>query len=161
MNDVYIGKIVNTHGIKGELRILSDFPFKEKVFKVGNKLIIDDKEYTIRSYRVHKNFDMVTLDEYKDINEVLFLLKRKVYFSKEALNLNDNEVLDEDLITFEVLTNKGKTGIIEEIFLASRDNKILRVKFDKEVLIPYNSPMIVKIDKNKKKLHVELLDGME
>lgn len=161
MNDVYIGKIVNTHGIKGELRILSDFPFKEKVFKVGNKLIIDDKEYTIRSYRVHKNFDMVTLDEYKDINEVLFLLKRKVYFSKEALNLNDNEVLDEDLITFEVLTNKGKTGIIEEIFLASRDNKILRVKFDKEVLIPYNSPMIVKIDKNKKELHVELLDGME
>lgn len=161
MNDVYIGKIVNTHGIKGELRILSDFPFKEKVFKVGNKLIIDDKEYTIRSYRVHKNFDMVTLDEYKDINEVLFLLKRKVYFSKEALNLNDNEVLDEDLITFEVLTNKGKTGIIEEIFLASRDNKILRVKFDKEVLIPYNSPMIVKIDKNKKELYVELLDGME
>lgn len=161
MNDVYIGKIVNTHGIKGELRILSDFPFKEKVFKVGNKLIIDNKEYTIRSYRVHKNFDMVTLDDYKDINEVLFLLKRKVYFSKEALNLNDNEVLDEDLITFKVLTNKGKVGIIEEIFLASRDNKILRVKFDKEVLIPYNSPMIVKIDKNKKELHVELLDGME
>lgn len=161
MSDVYIGKIVNTHGIKGELRILSDFPFKEKVFKVGNKLIIDNKEYTIRSYRVHKNFDMVTLNDYKDINEVLFLLKRKVYFSRDALNLKDDEVLDEDLITFKVLTNKGKIGIIEEIFLASRDNKILRVKFDKEVLIPYNSPMIVKIDKNKKELHVELLDGME
>lgn len=161
MNDVYIGKIVNTHGIKGELRILSDFPFKEKVFKVGNKLIIDNKEYTIRSYRVHKKFDMVTLNDYKDINEVLFLLKRKVYFSRDALNLKDNEVLDEDLITFKVLTNKGKIGIIEEFFLASRDNKILRVKFDKEVLIPYNSPMIVKIDKNKKELHVELLDGME
>lgn len=161
MNDVYIGKIVNTHGIKGELRILSDFHFKEKVFKVGNKLIIDNKEYTIRSYRVHNNFDMVTLNDYKDINEVLFLLKKKVYFSKGALNLNDNEVLDEDLITFKVLTNKGKIGIIEEIFLASRDNKILRVKFDKEVLIPYNSPMIVKIDKNKQELHVELLDGME
>lgn len=161
MDNVYIGKIVNTHGIKGELRILSDFPFKEKVFKVGNKLIIDNKEYVIRSYRVHKNFDMVTLDDYNDINEVLFLLKRKVYFSKEALNLGDNEVLDEDLISFKVLTNKGKTGIIEEIFLASRDNKILRVKFDREVLIPYNSPMVVKIDKNKKELHVELLDGME
>jgi len=161
MNDVYIGKIVNTHGIKGELRILSDFPFKEKVFKVGNKLIIDNKEYTIRSYRVNKNFDMVTLDDYKDINEVLFLLKRKVYFSKGALKLSDDEILDEELLTFKVLTNKGKIGIIEEIFLASRENKILRVKFDKEVLIPYNSPMIVKIDKNKKELYIELLDGME
>ena len=73
MEKVYIGKIVSTHGIKGELRILSDFQFKDKVFKIGNSLIIDDKEYTIKSYRVHKNFDMVTLDDYKDINEVLFL----------------------------------------------------------------------------------------
>ena len=36
MNKVYIGKIVNTHGIKGELRILSDFPYKDKVFKINN-----------------------------------------------------------------------------------------------------------------------------
>lgn len=161
MDNVYVGKIVNTHGIKGELRILSDFPFKEKVFKVGNKLIIDGLEYVIKSYRVHKNFDMVTLDDYKDINDVLFLLRKKVYFSKEALNLADDEVLDEELLTFKVLTNEGKTGIIKEIFFASRDNKILRVKFDKEILIPYNSPMIVKIDKNKKELYVELIDGME
>ncbi len=161
MEEVYVGEIVNTHGIKGELRILSDFPFKDRVFKVGNKLIISGKEYTIKSYRTHKNFDMVTLDDYKDINEVLFLLKQKVYFSKEELLLADNEVLDEELITFKVLTNKGKTGIIEEIFLASPNNKILRVKFDKEVLIPFNSPMIVGIDKNKKELYVELLEGME
>jgi ribosomal 30S subunit maturation factor RimM len=36
MDLVYIGKIVNTHGIKGELRIRSDFEKKELVFKVGN-----------------------------------------------------------------------------------------------------------------------------
>ena len=40
MNKIYIGKIVNTHGIKGEIRILSDFPFKNKVFKIDNKLMI-------------------------------------------------------------------------------------------------------------------------
>ena len=34
MDTVYIGKIVSTHGIKGELRIISDFPYKNKVFKV-------------------------------------------------------------------------------------------------------------------------------
>ena len=59
-NKVYVGKIVSTHGIKGEIRILSDFDYKEKVFKVGNKLIIENKEYTIKSYRKHKNYDMVT-----------------------------------------------------------------------------------------------------
>ena len=91
MDKVYIGKIVSTHGIKGELKILSDFPYKNKVFVVDKKIIIDDKEYTIKSYRVHKNFDMVTLDDYKDINEVLFLLKKKVYFDKDSLLLSDNE----------------------------------------------------------------------
>ena len=45
MNKVYIGKIVNTHGIKGEIRLLSDFPFKDKVFVVGNNILVDDIEY--------------------------------------------------------------------------------------------------------------------
>ena len=56
---VYVGKIVNTHGIKGELRIRSDFEKKELVFKVGNKIIIEDTEHVIRSYRYHKVFDMI------------------------------------------------------------------------------------------------------
>ena len=158
MDKIYIGKIVSTHGIKGELKILSDFDFKDKVFVVGNKLIIDDKEYTIKSYRVHKNFDMVTLDDYKDINEVLFLLKKDVYISKDSLNLGIDEILDEDLITYKVLTNTGKVGIIKEIFKASETNKIIRVLFDKEVLIPYS--FIKKIDKSNKEVIIELIDGM-
>ncbi len=158
MNKVFIGKIVSCHGIKGELKILSDFQYKDKVFVVGNKLIIDDREYIIRSYRVHKNFDMVTLDSYKDINEVLFLLKKNVYFDKNNLNLESDEILDEDLITYKVLTNTGKVGIIKEIFKASETNKIIRVLFDKEVLIPIS--FIKKIDKDKKEITVELIDGM-
>ena len=74
-NKVYVGKIVSTHGIKGEIRILSDFDYKEKVFKVGNKLIIENQDYTIKSYRKHKNYDMVTLNNYNNINDVLFLMK--------------------------------------------------------------------------------------
>ena len=158
MEKIYIGKIVSTHGIKGELKILSDFDYKSKVFVVGNKLVIADKEYTIKSYRVHKNFDMVCLDDYKDINEVLFLLKKNVYVYKDSLNFSDEEILDEDLITYKVLTNTGKVGIIKEIFKASETNKIIRVLFDKEVLVPYN--FIKSIDKDKKEVIIELIDGM-
>ena len=62
MNDyVCIGKIVNTHGIKGELRILSDFELKNKVFKKGVNLYVgpEKQEFTITEYRHHKMFDMV------------------------------------------------------------------------------------------------------
>lgn len=158
--NIYIGKIVSTHGIKGELRIISDFLYKDRVFVIGNDLIIDNKNYKIKTYRKHKNFDMVTLNDYKDINEVLFLLKKKVYFKKENLKLDDDEVLDEDLINYQVLTTDGKRGIIKEIFLASKDNKILRIMLDREILIPINSPMIKKIDKKKQELTVELISGI-
>lgn len=159
-NKVYVGKIVSTHGIKGEIRILSDFDYKEKVFKVGNKLIIENQDYTIKSYRKHKNYDMVTLNNYNNINDVLFLMKKEVYFLKENLNLSSNEVLDEDLMTFTVLTNNNKKGIIKEIFYASQTNKIIRIQLDKEILIPMNSPMIEKIDKEKKEIYIKLLDNM-
>ena len=58
MNKIYIGKVVNTHGIKGEIRILSNFEYKDKVFKVNNKLIIGDKTYEIKSHRIHKGYNM-------------------------------------------------------------------------------------------------------
>ena len=161
MNKVKIGRIVSTHGIKGEIKIISDFPYKERVFIIGNKLLIDDVSYEIDSYRVHKNYDMVTFKGFNNINDILFLMKKDVYVLKEDLKLNSNEILDEDLITFEVLTKEGKRGIIKEIFKASEKNKILRVQLEKEVLIPMNSPMIVSIDKEKKQIIIQLIDGME
>ena len=160
MDKVYIGKIVNTHGIKGEIRILSDFLYKDKAFKVGTNIIINDVTYKINSYRKHKQFDMVTLDGFNDINQVLFLMKKKVYKKRDELKLNSSEILDEDLIKYKVFDENENDGIIEEIFYASPTNKILRVKFQKEVLIPYNSPMIKKIDTNNKTIKVELIEGM-
>ena len=160
MDKVYIGKIVNTHGIKGEIRILSDFLYKDKAFKVGTNIIIDEVTYKINSYRKHKQFDMITLDGFNDINQVLFLMKKKVYKKRDELKLNSSEILDEDLIKYKVLDKNGNNGIIEEIFYASPTNKILRVKFQKGVLIPYNSPMIKKIDTNNKTIEVELIEGM-
>ena len=160
MESIYIGKVVATHGIKGEIRILSDFPYKDKVFVVGNKIIIDHVEYTIQSYRVHKNFDMVTLNDFHNINDVLFLLKKDVYFDKDSLKLNHDEYLDEELLEYQVVTEDGLSGKVVEIFKASPTNKIMRVLFDKEYLIPMNSPMILNIDKDKKEILVQLLKGM-
>ncbi len=160
MNKVFIGKIVNTHGIKGEVRILSDFPYKDKVFVVGKSLIIDDVSYEIKSYRVHKGYDMVTFGEYTNINDVLFLLKKGVYFDYDELMLGEDEVLDEELIDYQVLTTTGEVGTIKEIFKASSDNKILRIDIGREVLVPYNSPMVKKIDKENKEIIIELIEGM-
>ncbi len=157
MDKIYIGKIVNTHGVKGELRIRSNFEFKDKVFKINNKLIIGDKEYNIRSYRKHKTFDMVCLDDYTNINDVLFLVGNKVYFDKEKLGLSNNEEIDKDLLEYKVIIGESE-GKVEEI-MDTGNNKVLRVFTDREYLVPYNEAF-VKIDRSKKEINISVIDGM-
>ena len=158
MDKVCIGKIVSTHGIKGEVKILSDFPYKEKAFRVGNSIVIDDKTYNINSYRVHKKFDMITLDNYNNINDVLPFMKKKVYIDREDLKLEKDEILDEDLLEYKVIDQNNNEGTITEVFMAGGNNKVLRVMFKKEVLIPYS--LIKSINSREKKILVELIEGM-
>lgn len=82
----YLGKIVNTHGIKGELRLLSNFDKKDLVFQPGFKIYIGEEkqEEIIKTYRHHKNFDMISLNGYSNINEVLKYLKMPVYIKEKT-----------------------------------------------------------------------------
>lgn len=159
MTKLYIGKIVNTHGIKGELRIKDNLTTKQKdeIFKIGSNLIIDDKSYEITSYRVHKDYDMVTFEGLNNINEVLFLKGKKVYKYKNEINLNNEDILDSELITYEVKTTDNIDGKILDIEETGNNYKILRLLIDNnEVLVPYHKEF-VKIDSNKKEVIVKLL----
>ena len=159
MNKLYIGKIVNTHGIKGELRIKDNLTKKqrEEIFKVGSNLIIDEKSYEITSYRVHKDYDMVTFLGFNNINDVMFLKGKKVYKSKEDINLNNEDILDSELITYKVKITDNIDGKILDIEETGNNYKILRLLIDNnEVLVPYHKDF-VKIDSNKKEVIVKLL----
>ena len=61
MKYVYIGKIVNTHALKGEVRLISDFEFKDRVFKSGVTFYMGQFKTPeiVETYRPHKQFDMV------------------------------------------------------------------------------------------------------
>ena len=156
MELIKIGKIVNTHGIKGEVRILSKFPYKDKVFIKGMNIYIDNNKEVINTYRRHKNFDMITMDGYSNINEVLKYKGKYVYVNKEDIKLEDN-YLDEDLIGLDIYVKdeyKGKLINIERY----DKNVILIIKNDKEYLIPYI--LIDKIDINNKKIYIKDIEGL-
>ena len=53
MNYLYIGKLVNTHGIKGEVRILSNFRHKDKVFVKGFKFYVGKDKKEAKSLLEH------------------------------------------------------------------------------------------------------------
>lgn len=157
MNDyVLIGKIVNTHGIKGEIRIISDFELKEKVFKPNTTIYIgkEKAEAKIVSYRQHKMFDMVFLDNKNDIDEVLKYKEKYVYIKRKSLDLEDNEYLLEEIVGFEVIEDKDLLGKIAEIVYNNKQ-VLLKVSGEKEFFIPFVKEYIIKVDNITKKVYTK------
>ena len=116
MKFINVGKIVNTHGIKGELRILSKFRYKDKVFKKGMNLYVGKKKekFTINTYRFHKIFDMVTFNGFNNINDVLYLKNEFVYINEEDLVLDDDEFLEPIKIPVKKVFEMLEDGTIDD-----------------------------------------------
>lgn len=150
MDYIYIGKIVSTHGIKGELKIISDFFEKDKIFKKGFKLYLTPlyHEEVINTYRVHKNYDMVTFDGYNDINEVLKYIGMGVYIKRSDLDLKEDEYLLNDLIGYKVYEDSKLLGKVSSI---SYNNNVL-LKIDDKFYIPFIDEFIEKVDVKIKKI---------
>lgn len=158
---IYIGKVSNTHGIKGEIRIQSDFLRKELVFKKEFHLYFgkNKQEEQINTYRVHKNYDMVTLFGIDNINDVLKYKGQPVYIKREDLNLKDGEYLLEDLIEFKIVDEKKVLGIVKD-FMYNNGNILLEVLGEKKFYIPYQKTFIKNVDLIKKEIHVQNTEGL-
>lgn len=149
---IYIGKYVNTHGIKGEIRIKSDFKYKDKVFFVGNTLIIDNQEFVINSYRRHKEYDMVTFKGITDINQIIGLKGSRVYVFN--ISLGEGEYLDSTLIGFKVYMNNIYRGDVFDIKYLSNSKKILVVN---NKYVPFE---LVSVNLREKRIDVMEVDGL-
>ena len=159
MNYIYIGKIVNTHGIKGEVRIKSDFKYKKDVFKKDFNIYIgnDKIKQTINTYRIHKDYDMITFNNITDINDVLEYKGLNVYVAREELNIDG--ILDEDIIGMNVYSDTKEIGLVTDI-LKSKAHDILVIEKDKKrYLVPYIDEF-VNIDINNKKIMINEIEGL-
>ena len=149
---IYIGKYVNTHGIKGEIRIKSDFKYKDKVFFVGNTLIIGNQEFVINSYRRHKEYDMVSFKGITNINQIIDLKGSKVFVFN--ISLDDGEYLDSTLIGFKVYMNNIYKGDVLDIKYLNNSKKILVVN---NKYVPFE---LVNVNLDEKRIDVMEVDGL-
>jgi len=160
MNNLYIGKVIGTHGIKGELKILSDVEVKDKAFKVGNTLCFenDNHEYKIASVRIHKGAYLILLDGFNNINDVLFLNKKKVYVDRNNV-LSKDEYVISDLIGFKVISDEKEIGVITDY-----ENEISYATFlvegDKKFYLPNVKEYVTNIDLESKKVYTKNVEGL-
>lgn len=157
MELIYVGKIVNTFGIKGELKIVSHFEMAKRVFAKGNHLIINKTNYEITNVRFHKNNYLVELNNIKDINKIEYLINEEVYFAKENLNLTASEYLIEELLNYKVVSNNEEIGIVTSY----DDNKINPlIKVNNRFYIPIKGNFILNVDKTNKVITVSDIRGL-
>ena len=153
MEYIYVGKIVNTHGIKGEVRIKSSFSDKS-CFNISNTLYLGKEKQNVKitSYRVHKDYDMVTFEGINDINDVLKYKGADVYISRDSIK----SFIVEDLIGYKVY---GKT-YIGEVDKLLDNGKYVILHLDSNDMIPYIDFFIDKVDNKNKNIYIKEIEGL-
>ncbi|MDD3341659.1 MAG: ribosome maturation factor RimM [Bacilli bacterium] len=157
MKYIYVGKIVGTHALKGEVRILSDFEYKKDTFKIGMPLYIgkEHKKVVINSYRVHKNYDMVTFIGFEKIEDVLPYKGQRVYINRD--DMKTDSIFFEDLIGLSVYDEEGLLGTVTAIE-KTKAHPILVI--DHKHRIPYIPPFINAVEVDKKRILIHNMEGL-
>jgi 16S rRNA processing protein RimM len=155
MDEIFVGKLVNTRGLKGEVKVISNFERKDDVFKVGNYVYINGRSYVITHVGFNKNFILLQFNGINNINEIEFLKGSDIYALKSDLIKNENDYLYSDLVGFEVICKNNTYGSISD-FQNNEVNPLLEVDNNgKTSYIPINSDLIENVDLENKKIIVK------
>ncbi len=160
MNYIYIGNIVNTHGIKGEVRMISDFKYKDKVFKKGFTVYVGRQReaLVLNSYRVHKNYDMVTFEGIDNINDVIAYKGDKVYINRDDIEIDG--YFDEDYLGLSVYENDRNIGTVAYLLKSKKYDLLVVDQNGKKHMIPNIPEFIKAIDLEQKRIDIYEMKGL-
>lgn len=165
MDFTIIGKIINTHGIRGEVKI---FPLTDNIdrFNLLKYAYLGERKekVVIENVRFHKGIVILKFKEYSDINDVLSFKDQYIYVDDEnRVVLPENHFFIYDLLNCQVFDTEGtKLGFIKDI-MQGASNDIYIVKDDinnKEYLIPAVKQFIVDVNITNKKIIISPIEGM-
>ncbi len=155
------GKIVNTHGIAGEVKILpwADGPDFLLDF---DTLYIDGKPIALLAARVHKNCVLAKLDGIHDINEAMKLKNKVVCIDREDVDLEEGAMFLAYLTGLEVRdADSGQVlGTIHEVLTPPASNVYVVRGGEREHMIPAVEEFIVETNVEEGYLLVRLIEGM-
>lgn len=161
----YVGKIVKTHGIKGEITLRvdnSDFDEIEELnymlLDVNQKLI----PFFIESISFHSNKSFILFQDLKTLEEASQLVGKSVYLPLELLpERNGNDFYSHEVLEYMVIdSEKGELGVVEEIIEYPTQSLIRVLKDQKEILIPIHDDIIQNVDRETKKIFITAPNGL-
>ena len=161
LETINVGRIVNAHGIKGEVRVQprDGDPYFLTEFKT---FYIDGKPVTPTANHVHKSLVLMKFPGVDDMNAALTWKDKVLYIRREDAHLPEGEYFDDELLGVEVYdeTTGALLGEIKQVesYPAS---KVYTVKGEKEYLIPaVKDAFIRSVDLDKNRMEIHLWEGL-
>lgn len=161
-NTFLIGKIVNTQGVHGEMRVI---PTTDDItrFELLDSVFIDNTEYEIEKIRYHKQFVLLKLKGIDDMTAAEKYKTKEVRIPESlALPCDEDEYYVKDLYGMKVVDESGsELGEIKDIvFTGANDVYIVKPKAGKDILIPAIKDCVLRVDVPNKIMKVHLMEGL-
>lgn len=153
------GRIINTHGVAGEVKIevWLDSPAFMKKFK---RLYIGGRETAVLSAREHKGFLLAKLDGVDDVNAAMALKGKTLLINREDVRLPKGAFFIQDIIGASVIDQSGaEIGRLSEV-LETPAHRVYVVKGEREHLIPAIPEFVMSTNSEAGVIRVRLIEGM-
>lgn len=168
-NFLSVGKVANTHGVRGELKIFPFTDFPEVRFAPGKELLFISPEdgtqlkVKVVSSREQKTVFVVKLEGFDNINQVEKYKGWDVKVPKEeAVEAEDNAYYFHEIIGCTVMTDEGEElGVISDILTpGANDVWVVKRKGGKELLIPFIEDIVKDVNIAEKTVKIEVMEGL-
>ena len=165
---ISIGKILNFHGIKGEIK-MGYSAGKESLIKSLKNIYVyinDEKVcYDVQSVRFHKNVAIIKFRQINSIDDVMLIKGLLVHVPEELLkaNLKKDEFLIKDLINAKVFDTDGnEIGVISDVG-ENKASNILEIQKSNglKFMVPFVKELVPEVDLNNNKIIINMIEGMD
>ena len=157
------GKIVTTHGIRGEVKIMPYTDTPELLAEFDRLFMGRNKdEVTIVRSRVFKNMVIAKFAGINTVEEAEKLREKVLYLSRDDVELDEDTYFIKDLIGIEVSdADTGKIyGLIKDVFQTGANDVYSIKNGEKEYLVPAIADVVVSTDIENKKMTIRPLEGL-
>ena len=166
MEYLKIGKIINTRGIKGELKVKSLTDFQEDRYRAGNKIYIYYKneylEFEVKKYRNIKNMDILVLKDNEDINLVEKFKGSDIFCEENSeITLFEDEYHLSEIIGLAVYQEKKQIGEVFDVKSYPQGDYLdILLENDKHTLIPFRDEFVTDVNLEEKYIEVVKMEGL-
>jgi len=155
------GKIVNTHGIAGEVKVIPWCDGPEFLLDF-DRFYIDGQPISVRSARVHKHNVLLMLEGISNINDAMRLKDKIIFISREDVTLPVGKHFLADLVGLEVQeAESGKIlGRIADILTPPAHEVYVVRGGEREYMIPAVDAFVLETRVDDGYIVVRLIEGM-